>query len=132
MKTTTVIFTSVLLLSAITGTASDTDVLGFGWRPSPETNITSYRLYFGQSSNAYTHMSEVSGAQTNTQVTITNAGTWYFVVTARNAAGLESVPSNMVTWNVTNRPAALTLTNTFAIVTRSTTVTTTTNIILVR
>jgi len=77
------------------------------WDPSPDTNVTSYRIYAGTQVDIY---SSVTNAGTNLTVTIIGLapGTWFFVVTARNdLTGLESDPSNVV-WKTigTNPPPA--------------------------
>src|SRR6187455_2520021 len=64
-------------------------------RDSSHTNLSSYLVKYGESSGSYT--GQVSVATNNTSATISNlaAGrTYYFAVTARNVAGLESDPSN--------------------------------------
>jgi hypothetical protein len=64
-----------------------------------ESGVAGYRLHYGTSSGSYTQSSDVG---TNTSATVSNltAGqTYYFVVTAYNSGGLESQPSNQVSYN---------------------------------
>jgi hypothetical protein len=66
------------------------------WDPSPDSNVTSYVLYYGQASRHWTASTNVGNTNLAT-VTGLAAGTWFFVVTARDdTTGLESDPSNEV------------------------------------
>jgi hypothetical protein len=77
----------------------------WGWDPSPETNVVNYTLYWHPASGNPMVQSGVIVTSTVNEVTlpVTNFvfGPSVFTVTARNAAGLESLPSNAVNW--TNR-----------------------------
>ena len=68
----------------------------FVWDPSPDTSVTGYILYYGNFSGNY---SESINVGANTFVTVPNlvpGKTDFFVVTAYNAAGVQSAPSNQV------------------------------------
>jgi hypothetical protein len=68
------------------------------WQASPDATVTGYKLYYGVASGVYTNSVNVG---TNLTCRLTNlvlGVTYYFVVTAYNAAGLESLPSNEVSW----------------------------------
>jgi hypothetical protein len=59
------------------------------------TDLAGYRVYWGAARGTYTQSARVDGAATRSySVSNLGAGTWYFVVTALNAAGVESVRSN--------------------------------------
>lgn len=77
-------------------TASDPIRIKLGWDASPSTNIINYRvLWSTNASGPYERDLLVSG--TNLTATVTNlylGQTNYFVVTARDDIGLESLPSN--------------------------------------
>ena len=64
---------------------------------SPLTNLSGYRIYYGNASGQYDRQLEISDAATMTAV-IENltAGAWYFAATALNSEGLESDLSNEV------------------------------------
>lgn len=71
------------------------------WDPNPEPDIAGYRLYWGASTGSYDAELEFALAQIDPeapQVTVNDIPTrlTYFVVTAYNTAGLESLPSNEV------------------------------------
>jgi hypothetical protein len=62
------------------------------------TNLTGYRIYYGTSANALTQQIQVANASVSTYVISgLGSGTYYFGVRAYNAAGAESVLSNVAT-----------------------------------
>lgn len=66
------------------------------WDESDPT-VVSYNLYTGTQSGVYGSPTNVGNPKTlTTSVTIVSAGDYYFVVTALNADGKESLPSNQV------------------------------------
>jgi hypothetical protein len=70
------------------------------WDPGAAPDIAGYRLYSGTASGVYTKVTEVGNA-TTTAVSNLGAGTTYFfAVTAYNTAGLESPPSNQISYTV--------------------------------
>lgn len=76
-----------------------------GWDPSPDATITGYRVHHGASSGNYSTSIDV-GLTTTTTVTDLDPGQCYFfVVTAYNALGLESGPSNEVRCDIPNPTA---------------------------
>ena len=68
------------------------------WLPNDEPDLAGYTVYYGQASGVYEH---VLDAGLGTRVTISGLepGTrYYFVVTAYDAYGNESRPSDEVSW----------------------------------
>lgn len=132
-KSLAILGLALVALVSIAQSASATRRVTLVWNPNTEPDLAGYRIYFGTSSNVWTHVKAVE-ASPNPQVTLElpEDGTWYFVATARNTAGLESEPSNVVTWPV---PVAPTAPEGFRIgsfvVSRTSTVTTSTNLIFV-
>ena len=63
---------------------------------TPLTDLTGFRVAYGQTSNALDQSAPVSGA-TTTSFTVNNlvSGTWYFAVYAVNSRGAESDISNV-------------------------------------
>jgi len=63
----------------------------------PLTNLSGYRIYYGESQTALSETVNLSGTGLQTYV-IDNlqAGTWYFAIKAVNTAGVESALSNIV------------------------------------
>jgi hypothetical protein len=67
------------------------------WDASPSTGVTGYRLHYGVASGLYTQALDV-GVPANLQATVSGLtpDTYYFAVTAYNAEGGESWPSDEV------------------------------------
>lgn len=64
------------------------------WNPSADTNVTGYFVYRGAASQNYTNKIDAGNVTTLIVLGIPTNITNYFVVTAYNVLGLESVPSN--------------------------------------
>ncbi|MBV8900542.1 MAG: fibronectin type III domain-containing protein [Verrucomicrobia bacterium] len=81
--------------------------------PSDDSGIAGYRLYYGTTSGNYSQSTEVGNATTTTVSNLTLGQTYYFAVTDYNTAGIESVPSNEVSFTavaVQNGPPTVSLT----------------------
>jgi hypothetical protein len=81
--------------------------VGLAWDPSPDTNVTGYAVYYGTNSGSYSTRIDVLNV---TNVTIPNSNLFqhplanYFVVTAYTITGVESLPSNEVSYNIGDFP----------------------------
>ena len=64
----------------------------------PATNTTGYRMHIGFASGNYTQSTDVGKNTTFTLTNLTSGSTYYFAVTAYDAAGVESPPSNEVSF----------------------------------
>ncbi|MGV3533556.1 MAG: fibronectin type III domain-containing protein, partial [Chthoniobacteraceae bacterium] len=73
------------------------------WDSSPDADVTGYRLWYGTSAGSYQHSVEVGKTTSASIPNLADAQTYFIVVTALNAAGLESEPSNEVSFT-TNAP----------------------------
>ncbi len=85
--------------------------VSLAWDPSTNSEVTSYNVYIGAASGAYTNRVSV-GAVTNAAVAgLVEGTTYFFVATATDASGLESDPSNEISYsvplNTTNQPPTL-------------------------
>lgn len=70
------------------------------WDRSPDATVVGYRLHSGTESGIYTEHLDV-GAHTSTAVTgLFRGETYYFAVTAYTADGIESDPSNEVSFTI--------------------------------
>jgi len=68
-----------------------------GWDADTGPNIVGYHLRFGTASGVYTQEIQVGNTTTATISTLAAGKIYYFAVTAFDASGLESRPSNEVT-----------------------------------
>jgi Fibronectin type III domain/FG-GAP-like repeat len=66
------------------------------WDPSSGSNIAGYRLHFGTASGRYIQIVDVGNVTSFTVNGLLHGTTYYFVVTAYDATGLESPASNQV------------------------------------
>ena len=64
------------------------------------TNLSGYKVYWGNASRNYTLSASVTGAATTTYTTSLAPGTWYFAITALDSTGTESSKSNEVSKTV--------------------------------
>jgi hypothetical protein len=70
------------------------------WDPSPSPEVTGYTVYYGTTSGVYPSSSRL-GNQTTATIAGLQAGlTYFFVATASDASGMESLPSNEVSYQV--------------------------------
>jgi hypothetical protein len=86
-------------LIQLSGSATAASV-NLAWNRNPEPDIAGYRLKFGSSQGVYTDQVDVSNQTTGTASGLVEGVKYFFVVTAYNTAGLESLPSNEVAYNV--------------------------------
>ena len=88
------------LLLAADSSAHGRQGVTLAWDANPEPDIAGYILYYGTTSRGY-HSSINVGNMTNATVsTLTEGQTYYLAVTAVNSAGLESEPSNEISYAV--------------------------------
>lgn len=78
------------------------------WDASPDANVSGYAIYYGTNSGGWTVRVDV-GNVTNCTITLPTSGnvTYFFVATAYTPEGIESVPSNEVSYTPPYRPAAV-------------------------
>ena len=72
--------------------------VSLAWNPSPDA--TGYHVYYGTESGNYDQRMTVNGATVATVSGLVEGVTYYFVVTAYDTQGLESSPSNEVSYTV--------------------------------
>ena len=87
----------ILVLLGI-GVSWAQETVDLAWDPNPESDIAGYVLYYGDASRHYTNSIPVGTATNATVHGLIAGATYYFAVTAKNTAGLESDPSNEVTF----------------------------------
>jgi len=110
--------------------STNVDTVTFEWNASA-VPVSKYRLYFSRSTNEWTHVKD-AGQQTRATVELVDFGRWYFTVTATDSNGLQSVPSDVVSYEVGSGPDPVSgLRVLSAVVTRVSTVVTSTNLVTV-
>ncbi len=98
-------FLSALALSALFVCTSNLLAQGsvtLAWDPSPDPNVVGYVLHYGTSSRDYTTTANVGNQTTATVRGLDWGVTYFFVVTAYDASGVESDLSNEVSYTPTN------------------------------
>jgi len=91
----------VALVFALDGpSARATQSITLAWDPNPEPDLAGYRLYHGTNSGHYSDVIEVGNVTNHAVTGLLDNTTNYFVLTAYNTSGLESLPSNPVSYIV--------------------------------
>ncbi|OFZ22720.1 MAG: hypothetical protein A2X94_03475 [Bdellovibrionales bacterium GWB1_55_8] len=89
-----------LLIQGPDNSVNDQDCAGrcvlLEWDPSPDADVTGYRIYVGFSSGSYLENVDVGNVTSYTVRNLTPGQTYFFAATAYNSAGMESVFSNEV------------------------------------
>ena len=80
--------------------------VALAWDPSPDSSVVGYRLHSGMKSGFYTEHVDVGTPAFSAVTGLSKGGAYYFAVTAYNAEGIESDPSNEISFVV---PGALRL-----------------------
>jgi hypothetical protein len=85
--------------------------VSLAWGPSVDPSVVGYNIYDGVASQTYTNKISAGNVTSVTISNLVEGTTYYFVVTAYNAVGLESPPSNEVSYfvplSVVNQPPTL-------------------------
>jgi hypothetical protein len=93
-----------LMVAVPTSTAKD---LTLAWNSSTSTNVIGYRLYYGTASRKYDHTVDVRGALQTTVPGFAQGLKYYFAATAYDSFGLESDPSDEISYSVPRPPAGI-------------------------
>jgi len=70
------------------------------WDANTESDLAGYKVHYGTASGSYTVHTDVHNITTSTVTGLTAGQTYYFVVTAYNAANNQSGYSNQVSYSV--------------------------------
>lgn len=93
------IFSSLAVL-ALVAVSSGSNSVNLAWDPNPEPDIAGYRIHLGTESGKYSTITEVGNVSATTLAGLDIDTTYYAVVTAFNTSGLESLPSNEISFVV--------------------------------
>ena len=85
-----------LLLCASVSLAHPPGTAALAWDPITQSEVVGYRLHYGNVSGNYTGMIDVGNVTEVTISNLTSGSAWFFVVTACDAVGVESLPSNEI------------------------------------
>ncbi len=88
-------FGSAFLVTDPASNPSSTS-LTMAWNPSPDPAATGYTISYGLASGSYTGSLDAGNATNATLDGLDAGATYYFVVTAYDATGRQSLPSNEV------------------------------------
>lgn len=77
----------------------------FTWDVVPDANVIGYKAYYGLSTNALTAVAVQGRSNNVVAINPMPIGTNYVYVTSVNDAGIESIPSNLITFANTVPPS---------------------------
>ena len=94
------VFALIALGMSFCGSAWGTQSVTLAWDASADVNVIGYNVYYGPASGSYTNKIPVGNVTNVTINGLVEGATYYFAVTAYDSSGLESVPSNEVSYSV--------------------------------
>lgn len=89
---------SILLSMPTPALASHSVILS--WNPSVDHSVVGYNVYYGTASGVYSQIIPVGNVTSVTVSNLVTGVTYFFVVTAVDSVGLESLPSNELSYTV--------------------------------
>lgn len=103
-------FLGVMLLAlALCPAARSAQSASLSWDASPDVTVTGYNIYYGGASGVYTNTVSVGNQLSAVISGLDEGGTYYFVLTAFDALGVESIYSNEASYLVPPLVTALKL-----------------------
>src|SRR5258708_11703193 len=99
-KWTVVLGSIISLFGFLLQARAETSVT-LAWDPSNWALIAGYRLYYGTSLGNYTRIVDAGNATTDTLSDLVDGQRYYFIVTGYSANGIETGPSNLLSFTVT-------------------------------
>jgi hypothetical protein len=76
------------------------------WDPSPDATVAKYNVYYGPTGGSITNQLPVGKSTSGTVANLAAGQSYFLYVTAASDAGLESPPSNYLTYSPTVAPQA--------------------------
>ncbi|EEF62400.1 fibronectin type III domain-containing protein [Pedosphaera parvula] len=102
------LFSILLFLAGFPICSRAEQSVSLAWDPSPDPTVAGYFVRYGTTSGVYPFQVDAKTLASATVSGLKEGLTYYFVVIAYNASGVESVPSNELAFLV---PGALVLTS---------------------
>lgn len=93
-------FLALFSLAGVVITAHASQQVTFAWDPNQESDLAGYKLYYTLDGSGVTNNVDVGNQITTTVTGLQEGGNYIFYVTAYDTAGLESDPSNPVTYRI--------------------------------
>ena len=94
------VFFSVLLVALLISVWARAEQVTLAWDANTEPDLAGYKVHYGTASGSYTTSVDVHKVTTAIVTGLTAGQTYYFAVTAYNAANNESGYSNQVSYSV--------------------------------
>lgn len=99
LKTLKTIFLAIFVLFLVGGVSIADTQVNFSWTANPELDLAGYRVYASNTSGVYTlgegnQIATAGAGDTACSVAGIADGTWFWVLTAYDTNGNESVPSD--------------------------------------
>ena len=91
-------FLALIILCFASTAAFGQVKITLAWNPSISPNIAGYNVYYGQASGSYTTVIKVGNTNLASITNLTVGTTYYFVATAMDTSGIESVFSNELSY----------------------------------
>ncbi len=91
-------FFVVFLFNLIWSSIGYSAQVSLAWDPNTDPDLAGYALYYGTSSGSYSSSLSLGNVTTYTVTNLSDGVPYYFALTARNTAGLESGYSNEVSY----------------------------------
>ena len=96
--------TASILLGSFSVAQAATQSVSLAWNTTTDPSVVGYNVNYGTSSGSYTQTLNAGSTASATVSNLAAGQTYYFVVTARNAAAQNSLVSNQVSFVTTAAP----------------------------
>ncbi|GFO64854.1 malectin domain-containing carbohydrate-binding protein [Geomonas paludis] len=104
---------TAMATTTLTATPAAAAQASIAWSaPTDSTGVTGYKVHIGGSSGSYSQHIDVGSTTSYSSSSLSDGSTYYFAVTAYNAAGAESAYSNEISRSFPALPTTYTITAT--------------------
>lgn len=88
------ILLAILALWALSSCLVRSQTVTMAWDASPSAGVTNYRVYYSLTPTNFVTFTN-AGTALRQAIKLPQNGRWYFIATAQDALGIESLPSNL-------------------------------------